>query len=49
MILKINHDMRIVYQIMCSVCDSKANVVEESRYNGLRGMCSKCGGNWPES
>ena len=35
--------------ITCIVCNSPAQVVEESRYDGLRGVCSKCGGNWPES
>ena len=49
MFLEIIHDMRAMSYVICMVCNSKASIVEESRYNGLRGSCEKCGGNWPES
>ena len=41
--------MQIVCHVICTTCDLQAVVIEEPRYNGLRGICSKCGGNWPES
>ncbi len=41
--------MQTIAHIVCNVCDSEAQIVEESRYDGLRGICFKCGGNWPES
>ena len=41
--------MKVVANIICIVCNSAATVVEETRYNGLRGICCNCGGNWPES
>jgi hypothetical protein len=41
--------MSAFVDIVCFVCNEKAIIVEESRYNGLRGMCKTCGGNWPES
>ena len=34
---------------ICIVCDSVATIVEVEKYNGLRGFCENCGGNWPES
>jgi len=34
----------------CIVCGAKlALVIEEPRYNGYRGICLRCEGNWAES
>lgn len=33
----------------CSVCEIKVKITFEPKYNGMRGNCSKCEGNWPES
>lgn len=41
--------MQDIANVVCMVCNTKAIIVKESRYNGLRGMCKTCGGNWPES
>ena len=41
--------MRLVGYVTCTGCNSKASIMEDSRYNGLRGICFECGGNWPES
>ncbi|WP_255465135.1 hypothetical protein [Nitrosopumilus sp. b3] len=35
--------------VTCIVCNSNARIIEVKKYNGLRGFCSNCGGNWPES
>jgi hypothetical protein len=36
--------------IFCIVCNKQiAVIIEEPRYNGYRGICLKCDGNWPES
>ncbi|WP_257719709.1 hypothetical protein [Nitrosopumilus adriaticus] len=36
--------------ICCLGCGfGKAYLVMDFRYNGLRGNCPNCGGNWPES
>lgn len=35
---------------ICFLCNKKfAILIEEPRYNGFRGICLNCGGNWPES
>lgn len=36
-------------QVICLECNLQASVIDEPRYNGLRGICPHCGGNWPES
>ncbi|MFQ5440932.1 MAG: hypothetical protein ACE5DL_05660 [Nitrosopumilaceae archaeon] len=41
--------MNTIGYVRCTSCNSQASIIEETRYNGLRGICSKCGGNWPES
>ena len=42
--------MRIMNITVCTSCESKlALIIEEPRYNGYRGICLLCGGNWPES
>ena len=42
--------MRKKIFVECRGCDSlAAYVIFEHRYNGLRGYCPKCEGNWPES
>jgi len=41
--------MQNEYHVTCTTCNIKASVIEEPRYNGLRGICANCGGNWPES
>lgn len=41
--------MRTVGYVTCTGCNSKASIMEDLRYNGLRGFCFECGGNWPES
>lgn len=34
----------------CQTCQSlHALVFFEPKYNGFRGFCPHCGGNWPES
>lgn len=34
----------------CSTCgNEEAIIVEDAKYNGLRGKCPKCGADWPES
>jgi hypothetical protein len=36
--------------ISCNTCEeNSAQVMWDDRYNGFRGFCSKCEGNWPES
>ncbi|MDH3488921.1 MAG: hypothetical protein OEL56_00575 [Nitrosopumilus sp.] len=41
--------MSVDNSIVCLACNSQATIVEVKRYNGLRGVCLNCGGNWPES
>jgi len=41
--------MSIVYYGICLICNSKAPIAEDPRYDGLRGTCHKCENNWPES
>ena len=41
--------MQVISKVTCDVCNSPAMIIEELKYNGLRGICSNCGGNWPES
>ena len=37
-------------KVSCLGCNFPfAKVISEKKYNGLRGSCPKCGGNWPES
>ena len=33
----------------CQVCNTEVELYWESQYNGIRGMCPKCGTNWAES
>ena len=36
--------------VECRACGSpKARIFVEPKYNGLRGRCPECGGDWPES
>ena len=36
--------------VICLECGFiEALVVLESKYNGFRGRCDNCGGDWPES
>lgn len=42
--------MKSLEQISCDTCEEKsALLVWDDRYNGYRGVCGKCDGNWPES
>ncbi|MDH3278206.1 MAG: hypothetical protein OEL77_08020 [Nitrosopumilus sp.] len=41
--------MRTLGYVKCTSCHSTASIIEDLRYNGLRGICFECGGNWPES
>jgi len=42
--------MNIFDYVKCLVCGSEGAILfEDARYNGLRGLCNRCGGNWPES
>jgi len=37
------------YRIICLVCKNEVSPHWESRYNGIRATCEKCGTNWAES
>jgi len=42
--------MKHIEIISCNTCEeNSAQVLWDDRYNGYRGICSKCEGNWPES
>ena len=42
--------MRKKTRVECLGCGSElAYIIPEEKYNGLRGFCPKCKGNWPES
>jgi len=42
--------MKIVTKATCLLCGNpNAIIIEEPRYNGFRGVCDKCEGNWAES
>jgi len=42
--------MKIFDYVKCLICgNERAILFEEPRYNGLRGICEKCDGNWAES
>lgn len=42
--------MKIITHTVCTVCETEiALVIDEPRYNGYRGICFSCKGNWPES
>ena len=37
-------------KVLCFECGvMEAVIVKDPRYNGLRGRCAKCMGDWPES
>ena len=36
--------------IICKNCKSRTAILHwDTRYDGYRGTCMKCGGDWPES
>ncbi|MDH3611269.1 MAG: hypothetical protein OEM79_05850 [Nitrosopumilus sp.] len=41
--------MSAIEFITCMVCHSKAPIIEDPRYDGMRGICLTCDNNWPES
>jgi hypothetical protein len=45
-----NNTMDKIHHTRCLVCGyTNAIVFAEFKYNGLRGSCPRCDGNWPES
>ena len=48
--IKYQNHVSMSQKVACLGCQFPfANVISEKKYNGLRGSCPKCGGNWPES
>jgi hypothetical protein len=42
--------MKNCQNVICLDCGfRRAFVILELKYNGFRGRCDKCGGDWPES
>ena len=42
--------MKYIEIISCNSCEQKSGrLLWDDRYDGYRGFCIKCEGNWPES